>query len=636
MGQGMFSIGGIASGLDTETIITQLMALEKLPVTKLQQSQTQLRTVDTAWQQVNTKLSALRTKIDGLKDPAKLAGLTSVTSSNTDAVAVTAGGTAGSGSLSFRVTQLAQGHQVVSDAVADGTPLTGTFTVTAGDTTTSIELDGSGDLADLARQLNAANGGFRASVVTTGDGGSRLILESTATGQGSALTVGGDVDGLGDGAFATIQDAQDAHVQLGSGASAVTLVRSSNTIDDLVPGATVTLKKVTDGPVTVSASRDVDGAVAAIKGYVDQLNDTIKTLADMTRYNSASNTAGPLQGDPAARQLLASLRSAVTSPIGGGFGTAHDLGIGVDRYGVVTLDETKLRDALAADFDRVANVFSGQLTSTNALASNVSGAATTTAGTYQFEVTAAATIGSVTGSAYSPPTEPTTLRIVVGSRTVDVVLDDSHATAEDAAQAINAALTAAGAGAVTASAEAGALHLADSRYGTANRFTISVLDADGEPTGGDAWGLSGEHRGTDAAGMLVKADGTELALEGSGRTLRVPSGAAEGLSFRWDGDAPGITTIRYHTGLVGTLDRTLAAAEGSNGIVARAREGISSQIKVYQDRIDAFDIRLESRETTLRRQFTAMEVALQRLHSQGDWMASQLQALNAQMAANRK
>ena len=87
--------------------------------------------------------------------------------------------------------------------------------------------------------------------------------------------------------------------------------------------------------------------------------------------------------------------------------------------------------------------------------------------------------------------------------------------------------------------------------------------------------------------------------------------------------------VTFAQGLAGGVATVLRRAEGVNGIVARARQGITSQIKVYQDRIDGFDQRLATRESTLRRQFTAMETALAQLSSQGNWLTSQLAGLHA-------
>ena len=60
----LFSFGGIASGLDTNSIIDQLMAIERQPIVRFQSQQDRMRRVDDAWSAVVGKLSAFRSAVD--------------------------------------------------------------------------------------------------------------------------------------------------------------------------------------------------------------------------------------------------------------------------------------------------------------------------------------------------------------------------------------------------------------------------------------------------------------------------------------------------------------------------------------------------------------------------------------------
>jgi flagellar hook-associated protein 2 len=300
--QGLFSIGGIASGLDTTGIIEQLMALERQPVTKLQSTQAQLRRTDDAWVQVSTRLSALRTATDAIARPDRFTSMVAVSSSNTDVATVTRAGTNATGSLTFSVRKLAAAHQVsVSGASADQQrDLTEPVRLRVGSGEVidlSEELGASASLTQIASAINGRKAGVTASVVKVDDAETRLILTSGRTGTEHGLTV----EGLG--ATQTLRAAADAELVIGEGAGAVTLTRSSNTITDLVPGASVTLRRTTpvDAPITVTAARDVDAGVTAVKSYVDALNGTLRTLKDLTAYDGETGRAGPLQGDATAR-----------------------------------------------------------------------------------------------------------------------------------------------------------------------------------------------------------------------------------------------------------------------------------------------------------------------------------------------
>jgi flagellar hook-associated protein 2 len=626
--QGLFSIGGIASGLDTQNIIAQLMRLERQPVVRMQQTQANLRKVDDAWGQVNTRLSALRKAVDDIAKADRFSGMVAVSSSNTDAVAVAKIGTPETGTMSFTVDRLATAHQVRSAAFAAAdTPLAGSsisVAVGTGDAVT-VTLDGVKTLTDVAKELNAGKGGFTATVVKVTDGEHRLVLSAGATGAANTIGVTSDVAELQ--TPEQLRAAQDALVSMGT----MQISRASNTITDLVPGATITLKQTTSADVTVTAKRDVDAGVAAVKAYVGALNSAMTTIRDLSAYNAESKQSGPLQGNTDARQLLGKLRTAATAALGvdvGAFDHAFEVGITIDKTGAVSLDETKLRSALETDFDAVGRLFSRSGSATTSAATSVTGTPETTAGTYDVSVSRAADVARITGAAYTPPgaTEPKTFRISSGGKTVTVTIDSSHTDAQSAALVIDQALKDAGISTVTASATAGGeLRLEESRYGSAVSFTVEGLDANGDVDPAETvFDLAGSHAGIDVAGTINGAAAT-----GAGRVLTASAdGPAKGLSMRIDG-LPADFTATYAHGLAGGMSNTLSQAEGTTGIVARARTGITSQIDLYQTRIDSFDQRLATREATLRRQFTAMESAMGAMNSQMSWLQSQLGSLTA-------
>ncbi|MBS3940190.1 MAG: flagellar filament capping protein FliD [Actinobacteria bacterium] len=641
--QGMFSIGGIASGLDTSGIIDQLMALERQPIRRLENTQARLRQVDTAWTQVTARLAAVRAAVDSINSPTRFSSMVAVTSSDTDAVAVSKAAAPGTGSLSFSVGQLAQSHQVASGTFASATEalgLTGTFEVAVGDgQAVSIALTGDETLDGLAQKLNAAKGGFTTTVVKQDDGAHRLVMTADKTGAANNLTITAPAGATQfESGLRTLRVAQNAEVTLGSGADAITLSRASNTITDLVPGASITLKKVTDGQsVTVTAARDVEAAVKAVKEYAEAVNGAVDLLARLTKYDPETKQAGLLQGAPMARQLLNNLRSAATAPLGvelAGVGSAAEVGLSVDRYGKVQLDDTKLRAALNDDFDAVGRLFGRHATATDARATDVVGTNTPTAGVHQVEITAAATAAKAVGATYTPPgddSQPKTFRVMSGGSVAVVTIDTSHATAADVVAALNQALEAASIASVRARVGDGGegdLVLEESRFGSAAGFTVEEIVSEEDQTvveGGAVWGLEGTYTGTDVEGTI---GGIEAV--GTGRSLKAVSGAAEGISLTWTGTeattAPFGVTFTH--GLAGAMGNTLRQAEGVGGLVSQARKGLTNQIEVYQSRIDGFEQRLSRRESTLRRQFTAMESALSQLNAQGSWLTSQLSSLN--------
>lgn len=619
----MFSIGGIASGLDTETMIRQLMQLERIPVRQFQQRQQQLRGVDDAWGKVVGKLSALRSAVDKVNETRDFASFTAVTSSNADAVAATKTGSPSQGSLTFTVSQLAQRHQVAYAEMASPDALVGagTFTVNGKSITTTADTT----LAQLAKQVNDAGAGVNAQVVQTSGGAYRLMLSAKASGTANAISVTATPPNLG--AQTELRAAADAVLDLGGG---VTVTRSSNTITNLIEGVTLDLKQA-GATTTVSTARDTAAAAEAIKEMVKGLNDALTTLKDLTAYDPTSKKSGALQGDSTARRLTIDLRSAISSAVAGltgDFTSAGQVGISLTRDGMVKLDEAKLSQALSTNFDAVTDLFSRAGQASHADVTYVRSTDRTANGDHTVRVTSAATVAAVTGATYSPPLsgEPKVFRIVNDKGVeVSVTLDSTDTDVTAAVNRINNALSAAGVSTITASDDGGAIRLAEDRYGDAPKFTV-ISDTAGD----NIYGLAGEHRGTDIQGEFVAADGTVSAATGTGRTLTATAGPATGLVVRADVAAAGdYGTVTVTGGLGGALGGVLSWAEGSDGAVTRARSSLTDHIRRIDDRIAEFEVRLTSRETTLRRQFTALETAMSKLQSQSSWMSMQLASFNA-------
>ena len=136
------SIGGLASGLDTASIISQLMQLEALPQTQLKSRVTTEQTKLTALQSLNSRLAALATSADALAHPSGSTpsvwdGL-KATSSNS-AVTVTASSSAGPASYSVTI-----GHTAITHGISYTEAHAATDVVTGGATTIEPHPRGAG------------------------------------------------------------------------------------------------------------------------------------------------------------------------------------------------------------------------------------------------------------------------------------------------------------------------------------------------------------------------------------------------------------------------------------------------------------------------------------------------------------
>jgi flagellar hook-associated protein 2 len=362
----MASVGGLVSGLDTATIISQLMRLEAIPQTQMKSRvSTQERQV-TALQTLNSKLASIATRATELTSPSKWQPVKATSSS--EHVTVKADATASPGSLSFTVNQTARAHQL---SYANTAAMTDR--VTAADSTvvrldyldgTTLDIDtGDGTLQGLVDAVNGADAGVKASTVKLDDGTYRLRVESTTTGKASdfKLTNADGSDLLGgttnaDGTSRVIAG-RDAAVTVGTD----TLTSATNTFTGVVAGVDFTLSASTpeNTSVDLTITRDTKSVADKVKAMVDAVNSALGDIESLTAYDAASGKGGLLTGNSTVRSIRNELLSSVTAGIDGT--SLASVGIEVDRHGKVTFDSAKFTDAYNADPTGTAAKFTGKL-----------------------------------------------------------------------------------------------------------------------------------------------------------------------------------------------------------------------------------------------------------------------------------
>ncbi|HEY8417198.1 MAG TPA: flagellar filament capping protein FliD [Limnochordales bacterium] len=339
-------ISGIASGIDTDAWIEAVMALERRPITQLQQRKNTLQQQKDAWRDINTRLNNLSSRLSDLQLSSTYLSRTA-TSSDTGVLTVSAGTAAAPGRYKIEVVQLAQAHRVASDQFdpEKALGLNGTIringqaiTIAAGDTLTVI-----------AQKINEAGAGVSATII---DG--RLVITASEmnkaiqfVGGGGVLTGLGILSGSGQLKH-ELQAPQAAKIIV----DGLEVTRASNTINDVLPGVTLTLQDT--GETVVVVQHDVNRAVERIRAFVDQYNSVQSFISDKTGKGQI------LQGDVLLQRIQAQLRQDATAPVNGQglpYNQLALIGISVDRHGTMTLDEAKLRAALNEDPDAVRRLF---------------------------------------------------------------------------------------------------------------------------------------------------------------------------------------------------------------------------------------------------------------------------------------
>ncbi|MCW4385741.1 flagellar filament capping protein FliD [Salinibacterium sp. SYSU T00001] len=339
------SLPGLASGLDSATLISQLMQLEAIPQTLLKNKATVASSTVTVLQSLNTKIASLATSATSVAKPSSI-DLYSAKSSS-DAVTVMTGTGASSGSLDLVVAQLAAKQTSVSDAV---TGWSGELTIDGKDGPVSVTAD---SLDALVAAINDSTAGVTAMKVSAGKDASgeslyRLQLTSTETGADAAFTV----TGLG---TTTTGTARDAEVTLWAGTDAEQTVSSkTNAFENIIPGVTVTVGKVSTEPVTVTVARDATAASTVAKGLVSAVSEVLAFIDVRTAVTNSTDangnpvvSGGSLTGDSTVRSARQSILSAVSMPVDGR--SPGEFGITLTKKGSIEFDAEKFAKALAAD-----------------------------------------------------------------------------------------------------------------------------------------------------------------------------------------------------------------------------------------------------------------------------------------------
>lgn len=379
------------TALDVPSLVSQLMAVERRPIDKLNAKITSYETKISSFGTLSSLVSSFQTAAKSLNT-----GLQKVaaTPSDPSVFAATAGSTAVPGNYTVNVSQLAQSQNLVAAgqtsstaAIGNGTATTVTFDLGAisggtltngvysgagfasnGSGTASITIDGSNNsLEGIRDTINAAAMGVTATIVNDGSGTPyRLALTSSSTGVSNSIkitTSGGDgsIDSLlgydpaGTQNLTQTLAAQNANLTV----NGITITSASNTVSEAIQGVTLTLKNPTATPASLTVARDTTAINTAATGFVDAYNALASQIKSRSAYGIGTAAAGSLAGDGTLRMMQEQLRGIFTTPASGGTLTSlGQVGISFQKDGSLQLDSSKLNSAISANFSDVTNLFS--------------------------------------------------------------------------------------------------------------------------------------------------------------------------------------------------------------------------------------------------------------------------------------
>ncbi len=365
--------GGVGSGLDIESLVTQLVAAERAPLdARITRRESALTVEISALGGLKGSLATLRDALTGLTTTSSML-LRTATSPDEDVFTASAGAAVPAGSYDVEVVRLATAHRLASDPFVDGRNAvvgTGTLTISFGTTTFEVPVDGTVQtLAGIRDAINGAAGntGVAAAIINE-DAGSRLVLTARATGTAHAITItqaGGDgglarlvFDPQAPGSSTMTQTAAvDALVRV----NGYDFTSATNTVTGAVEGLTLNLKQVDPGTLhALVVADDVAQVTSKIRKFVTDYNAVAKTLRSLQAYEPTTGKAGALLGDAYVRGLENQLRRDLSNPVAdlaGGYTSLASIGVKTDATGQLVVDDAKLSAALTADFAGVAAMF---------------------------------------------------------------------------------------------------------------------------------------------------------------------------------------------------------------------------------------------------------------------------------------
>ena len=362
---------GVGSGIDVRSLVDGLVAAERDPkVARFDNSEADSRAGISALGTLSAAVDELNTALDGVADFSDFKRR-AASSGDEASFTVSADGSAVSGNYDIEVVSLANHHKLSSDVYADDEKVgTGTLVIGVGDSSFTLSIDDSNNtLTGLQAAINADenNKGVTASIVTD-DAGTKLILTANETGTANAISITATDDDAGDGndlgLFNTAQltplgTLTDAEIKL----DGLTITRSSNKIDDALAGVTLNLLKENeaDESNSLSVSLDKDSIKEGVNKFVEAYNSFVSIANELSLYGGRGGGNGPLFGDSTLRTLESQLRRGLSSSVEEGvLSNLTQLGISTQADGSLTMDESKLDEAIEDDFTSVGSLLSGE------------------------------------------------------------------------------------------------------------------------------------------------------------------------------------------------------------------------------------------------------------------------------------
>lgn len=347
------TFSGVSSySADFQTILTRVVNIASFPLTQLRNEQSDVATKRQLTNELNSSVSLLGDKLTALKDVADNRAVTA-TSSNSSKLTIDSVNT--DTLTNYNITDVTSTAKAASEtslssfanSTTTAVSTTGSLKLTVGSSEYNITLaSGQNNLVGLRNKINTLGAGVTASILTVD--GSTNYLSITANGTGEkALTLKDDPTGANTNLLSATNQGSNLNFKL----NGVAVSRTSNQVNDLVPGVSFSIKSTTSAneTLTIGLSSDRSKLSGAISGFIDAYNAVQQKV-----NGQVGKGAGLLSGDLLVREAQDILRKVSSFSLGSGSVKAWaDLGVTFASTGTISFDstafnglsETKLQDA---------------------------------------------------------------------------------------------------------------------------------------------------------------------------------------------------------------------------------------------------------------------------------------------------
>lgn len=376
------ALTGLASGLNTQSLIKGLMDIERVPYQKLETKKNTLTNNKSIFNSINLKLKSLRDAASAFTDLGSFQ-VSSAVSSDTSKLMATGGGSSVNGNYTVEVGRLAKQQMNATNSIqvkgtdgkdikfsADDLAEAKSISIGGKSIVLSDDLDltnksYSDALSAIAGQINKQFGDVQASVVQTSDGYKSLVVTAK---DGKTI----DMSGTGSFTLNNKVTAQPATLKV----NGIDITSSSNTVKDAIPG--VTLQLLAEGSTAnVEVKQDADKITEKVQTFVDAYNDVVKLIRENTKKIENKKDANGnyidfktnLQSDSLLRQLNSELYDIVSGVSGSkdGFRLLSDIGLEIDKgkksasemTGVLSFDKDVFKKKLSDNPSQVEDLFNG-------------------------------------------------------------------------------------------------------------------------------------------------------------------------------------------------------------------------------------------------------------------------------------